>query len=588
MIAAWINHLWQSTVFAFAAGLLTLAFRGNRASVRFSLWCCASYKFLVPLALLLNLGSHLRWGPVAPKTGTPATSIVILQLTEPIPPTVEAAVAVRRRRDWIPAAIATVWACGFLSMVVIRFRGWRRIRASVRASVPINLGLPVAVRSSPALMEPGVVGLWRPILLLPAGIIERLTPAQLEAVLAHELAHIRRRDNLTASIHMLVEAIFWFHPLVWWIGARMMEERERASDEAVLSRGSEPKNYAEGILGVCRSYVESPLRCVSGVTGADLKKRIEVIMSNHVVRTLNPAKRLGLVIAGLMALGVPLAIGILNAPAIRAQSASIPRFEVASIKPCRDGPPGRGGGPIGHGTLNVECVTVIDLMRSAYVTWANGRLNAPKSLRIEGGPSWIYSERYTIRAKSESDAGMMMLSGPMLQALIEDRFHLKAHHEIREIPVYELTVAKNGPRLHPVPEGSCTPIDFDNLPKISEPGTVAYCDTVGKRRGGPNITLDFHAMTMAQFVNELPVDRPVIDKTGLTGLFESTLEFAPSADEATSAYFRQANPATAVPEDPGGPSIFSALQQQLGLKLESANGPGTFLVIDSVERPTGN
>ncbi len=102
--------------------------------------------------------------------------------------------------------------------------------------------------------------------------MERLTPSQLEAVLAHELCHVRRRDNLTSVIHMIVEAVFWFHPLVWWIGARLVEERELACDEEVLRLGSEPRVYAEGILNVCKLYVESPLRCVSGVTGSNLEE----------------------------------------------------------------------------------------------------------------------------------------------------------------------------------------------------------------------------------------------------------------------------------------------------------------------------
>src|SRR5438552_651971 len=83
-----------------------------------------------------------------------------------------------------------------------------------------------------------------------------LRPPQLEAVLAHELCHVRRRDNLVASIHMIVEAIFWFHPLVWWIGAKLVEERERACDEEVLRLGSEPRVYAEGIVNVCKLYRE--------------------------------------------------------------------------------------------------------------------------------------------------------------------------------------------------------------------------------------------------------------------------------------------------------------------------------------------
>ena len=90
---------------------------------------------------------------------------------------------------------------------------------------------------------------------------------------------------------MFVETLFWFHPLVWWIGKRMVEERERACDEGVLSLGSEPRIYAEAILNVCKLYVESPLVCVSGVTGANLKRRIEAIMTNRTGQKLNRAKK---------------------------------------------------------------------------------------------------------------------------------------------------------------------------------------------------------------------------------------------------------------------------------------------------------
>ena len=87
-----------------------------------------------------------------------------------------------------------------------------------------------AVRTSNSLIEPGVFGIFRPMLLLPQGMRERLTPEQLRAILAHEATHIRRRDNLTGFLQMLVEAVFWFHPLVWWIGARLVDEREHACD----------------------------------------------------------------------------------------------------------------------------------------------------------------------------------------------------------------------------------------------------------------------------------------------------------------------------------------------------------------------
>jgi bla regulator protein blaR1 len=112
----------------------------------------------------------------------------------------------------------------------------------------VNLGIPIRAVSSPALLEPGVFGVFRPVMLVPEGILDRLTAEQLKGVIAHELRHVYHRDNLMAAIHMFVETVFWFHPLVWWIGKRMVAERELACDEEVLQMGSEPRTYAEGIL----------------------------------------------------------------------------------------------------------------------------------------------------------------------------------------------------------------------------------------------------------------------------------------------------------------------------------------------------
>jgi bla regulator protein blaR1 len=167
--------------------------------------------------------------------------------------------------------------CDFL--VVAAMAAYRRRRA--RSGSPLDLNANVPVLSSPAMLEPGVFGIFRPVLLLPEGITDRLAPAHLDAILAHELCHVRRRDNLAAALHMAVEAIFWFHPLVWWVGARLVEERERACDEEVLRLGSQPEVYAESILKTCQFYLESPLVCMSGIAGSDLKKRITRIMTGR-------------------------------------------------------------------------------------------------------------------------------------------------------------------------------------------------------------------------------------------------------------------------------------------------------------------
>jgi len=113
----------------------------------------------------------------------------------------------------------------------------------------------------------------------------------MESIVAHELCHVRRRDNLATVIHMAVEVVSWFHPLVWWLGARLMEERERACDEEVLRNGGEPRAYTEGILKICELYLASTLACVAGVTGGDLKRRIEAIMSNRAAHRLNYTKK---------------------------------------------------------------------------------------------------------------------------------------------------------------------------------------------------------------------------------------------------------------------------------------------------------
>jgi len=149
----------------------------------------------------------------------------------------------------------------------------------------------------------------------------------LQAILQHEIAHVRRRDNLTGVIHRAVEVLFWFHPLVWWIGGRLIEARERACDESVLRSGIDPEAYGEGILKVCELYLKSPLPFLTGVTGSNLKARIEQIVSRRIAPELTFVKKAVLVGAGLFALAVPVMIGALNAPTLQAQPQPQPQQE---------------------------------------------------------------------------------------------------------------------------------------------------------------------------------------------------------------------------------------------------------------------
>lgn len=314
MVPALLDHLWQSTVFAAAIGLLTLAMRDNGAHVRYGLWLAASVKFLIPFALLAHLG-----GLLAP--ALPAAAVTDLgPMVESVQPLAEPfsgaapLVAIDAASDMrAPLILFGLWALGFAAILVLRLTQWVRVERALWAAAPLSMAAAaVPVKSTPLFLEPGLIGIRNPALLLPADIATRLTPAELNAVLAHEHCHLQRRDNLTAALHMLVEALFWFYPLVWWIGRKLIEECERACDENVLAAGNDAEIYAESILKVCRSYVQSPIAAVSGVSGADLKKRIEAIMSGRVVRSLNTAKRLFLTATAIATLSMPLAAGLLT------------------------------------------------------------------------------------------------------------------------------------------------------------------------------------------------------------------------------------------------------------------------------------
>ncbi len=153
----------------------------------------------------------------------------------------------------------SIWALGVILILLHWTSRWRELRRSIRESQPLPMAIPLFVRSSQSTLEPGLVGIFRP-LLLPRGLMEQLTGAEVQSVLAHELCHFRRRDNLTYAIHLLAQVIFWFYPPVWWLGTRLIREREHACDEGVLAAGHEPRTYAEGILKVCRFYVGAPDR----------------------------------------------------------------------------------------------------------------------------------------------------------------------------------------------------------------------------------------------------------------------------------------------------------------------------------------
>jgi bla regulator protein BlaR1 len=602
MIAALTNHLWQSTLFGAVAGLLALVLRQNHARVRYWLWLLASVKFLIPFAVLVQLGSHLGWHKTYLHAAAP---FAIEQIAPVFAPVLSASLAPPVKSSpisWIPILLWALWLGGSTVVLAVWLLRWRRVSSIIRDAQPLTVGREVEtlrslrarieIVSSNASLEPGVFGILRPILFWPRGISERLADSQLEAILAHEMSHLRRRDNLTAMIHMLVEALFWFHPLVWWIGARLLEERENACDQAVLRLRSEPQAYAEGILKVCEYFLEAPLLCVSGVSGADLKKRIQGIMARRIGCDLGWPRKLLLVMAGVVAMTAPILIGLVNTPAGLAQTQSdatptspLPQFEVASIKPAAPDQRGTFIRPGANGGLNINNMPLKELI---VIAWSI------QQYQLSGAPSWIDSARYDISAKPDHKLKReeMWL---MLRSLLADRFQLKIHHEMKELPIYAMVLAtkdgKLGPQLTESKPGSCTEFDPTKPPPPPDPGKPPTLGCGGMMMGPDRVT--GKGVEVAQLIPILSrtLGRMIVDKTGLTGKYDIEAQWTPDQAQLMQAFPGGGPPPgmpAPPPTDPNGPSIFTALQEQLGLKLESQKGPVDVIVIDHVEKPSEN
>ena len=599
-----IAHLWQSTLCAAAAGLLALVLRPNRAQIRYWLWFAASLKFLLPMALLVSLGTLVPRHP----TASPAPWVTIVeQVGEPpvsFPDVGHAAIAqtAARRLDWSWILLG-VWGCGFTAVSLCWLDRWRRVHVLARTSLKIEF--PVPVQSVAGLVEPGIFGIIRPVLLLPEGIEERLSPAQMRAILAHELCHVHRRDNLAAAIHMVVQATFWFHPLVWWIGARLIEERERACDEEVLRMGVTPDVYAAGILTVCRLYVESRLACVSGVTGSNLRRRVESIMKSPIAVRLTLLRKALLASAAAALVVGPVAVGMWNAPLLRAQDSSSKgmTFEAASVKPVT---PPAGMTVEGERTL-VRKGSGISIPKNTGGpgTGDPGRIHYPlislKALLIRAwdsyyeiqGPGWLDTQTVQVDATMPPATTKPQFQ-QMLRNLIAERFALKYHVAAKEVTGYTLIVGKNGIKMKESADqtggewartGPPTSSDAYGFPVI--PPSPGHWLGISSTRGANRI--QGQQVSMAEFAKDLEhnIHANVTDETGLTKRYDLKVIYTETGQPGGATLASQ--PA-GLPQgvDPL-PDVFSALQSQLGLKLEPKKLAVEVFVIDHMEKtPAGN
>jgi uncharacterized protein (TIGR03435 family) len=201
-----------------------------------------------------------------------------------------------------------------------------------------------------------------------------------------------------------------------------------------------------------------------------------------------------------------------------------------------------------------------------------------KEFQIKG-PAWISTERFDIEAKAANGSGTGTQMRLMLQSLLADRFGLKLHSEFKESPVYTLLVGRSGVKMRPSADQTLWAGDFPDGSPDGQPLTAG-----GPTDLAPGRFLG-EAIPITMFVNLLagPLGRPVINKTGLTGRYDIDLRYAPGSGQVTSNDPDQSAQAGAT-----SPSLFTAIQEQLGLRLESTKGPVEVLVIDHIERPSEN
>lgn len=265
------------------------------------------------------------------------------------------------------------------------------------------------------------------------------------------------------------------------------------------------------------------------------------------------------------------------------------RYDVASVKLRTDCGDRVIPANVTPGGVRFDCVQAATLIGLAYTPAAEKAFK--RRPRVLGAPPWVNRDRYDIVAKVEGRRSVPELMGPMLLALLVDRFSLKAHEESRDLPIYALTVSKAGPKLKSVPEGSCVPLDTENDFKFAPrlPDGSLFCGLGTIAGDGDVVKTDWPAVTMSELAGRLLfayTDQPVVDKTGLKGRFNVHLEWEDPALELA----RKMRGVEAAEASAGStrPSLLEALQEQLGLSLVNDTGPQEVVIIDHIERPSRN
>lgn len=316
------NHLWQATLFALVVWIAVVWL--SQARARHTAWLMAFTKFLLPSAPLVllaqKLGLNLSW-PARTEMTAGADAVVLLQIAEPV-----AQANAGESHNEVYCVLTILWLTGVALCLARWRRRRRRLAAAMLAGEKIetgreaetleNLKSRLNIRRSVNLIvssrfaEPVAWGALRPVIVLPRGLSERLGESEMESVLMHEMFHIKHYDNLFGSLQMFVCSLLWFHPLVWLIDRRLIEERELRCDERVVLSGATPEAYAASLWKVVQFGFGWPVEGVSRATGSNLKRRVKLMLNaSHLSKSSTASRALaGLTFIALIVLAAVMAL----------------------------------------------------------------------------------------------------------------------------------------------------------------------------------------------------------------------------------------------------------------------------------------
>lgn len=618
-LAALLNTLWYAAAVVALAWLLLPRWQRLNAATRYWIWT-GVLGFMLALPFLPSALAHRAAAAAAPAPA--AVSQPLATAAAPPAAGVEPAKtfvtleAASRTRFWplwllLAWAVAAAWKLSGIARALAEVRRLKRAAAPVsEAALPLRLARGVRLLASGEAASPMAVGYRRPAVIISPQMLSRLEERERQDVLLHELAHLARYDDWLALLVAGCGALLALHPLAGAVLGRIEREREMACDDFVVARTGRARGYARSLARL------HDLRCAAGTRllaaglvgrRSTLRARLESLARRG--RGFSPRPSFAGLGAGALLLALLLAASglIPNWIAIAAGQEAAPRaFYAASIKPGDANAHQRMLQLLPGGRFNAINVSLKMLVLYAYdikpaqleqlPSWANSRLFSIQAVPPPNGPNLPRAEG--------SDA-----TREMLRTLLADRFGLRVHRVTKQMDVDELVVAKGGPKLKPATPGELP------MPPNGAPQPAAGEKAMQMLRGGGGGKPAMVRMMPGQFIGQdatleslvsilsRDLGRMVVDRTGLTGRYDFTLTWKPGPGERGMAAFagrRTDQPVggAPVPDAPGpspapevnftGPSLFTALREQLGLELKSAKGPVGVIVVDHVAPPTPN